>query len=440
MSMRVSVIGLGYVGTATAACLAARGHAVVGVDVNPRKVEMVARGESPVIEEGLGERLAAARAAGRLAATTSAHRVAQDADVSLVCVGTPSRRNGSLDLDHLLRAVESVGRSLAAADRYHVVAVRSTVLPGTIEQEVIPALEASSGRRAGPDFGVCVNPEFLREGEAVRDFESPPFTLIGETDSRAGDAVAALYEGMTAPLIRTEVRVAEAVKYVSNAFHALKISFANEIGVLLTGLGVDPFPVLEIFKRDTRLNISGAYLRPGYAFGGSCLPKDLRAALHAAKSRDLDLPVLGAILPGNEVHLQRGIDLVVESGRRRIGVLGLSFKPGTDDLRESPLVRMVEALLGKGLDVRIYDGRVSLARLVGANKEYIETVIPHLAILLAADVDEVLDHAEVVVVGRADPEFADMPSRLRPEQTLVDLVRMWDGGAGLGERYKGLSW
>lgn len=440
MSMRVSVIGLGYVGTATAACLAARGHAVVGVDVNPRKVEMVARGESPVIEEGLGERLAAARAAGRLAATTSAHRVAQDADVSLVCVGTPSRRNGSLDLDHLLRAVESVGRSLAAADRYHVVAVRSTVLPGTIEQEVIPALEASSGRRAGPDFGVCVNPEFLREGEAVRDFESPPFTLIGETDSRAGDAVAALYEGMTAPLIRTEVRVAEAVKYVSNAFHALKISFANEIGVLLTGLGVDPFPVLEIFKRDTRLNISGAYLRPGYAFGGSCLPKDLRAALHAAKSRDLDLPVLGAILPGNEVHLQRGIDLVVESGRRRIGVLGLSFKPGTDDLRESPLVRMVEALLGKGLDVRIYDGRVSLARLVGANKEYIETVIPHLATLLAADVDEVLDHAEVVVVGRADPEFADMPSRLRPEQTLVDLVRMWDGGAGLGERYKGLSW
>jgi GDP-mannose 6-dehydrogenase len=440
MSMRVSVIGLGYVGTTTAACLAARGHTVVGVDVNPLKAGMVGRGQSPVIEEGLGERLAAALAAGRLTATTSVDRVAQDTDLSLVCVGTPSRRNGSLDLDHLVRAVESVGRSLAVAGRYHVVAVRSTVLPGTIDRAIIPALEAASGKRVGADFGVCANPEFLREGEAVRDFESPPFTLIGEADSRAGDVVATLYEGMSAPLIRTEVRVAEAVKYVSNAFHALKISFANEIGVLLAGLGVDPFPVLDIFKRDTRLNISGAYLRPGFAFGGSCLPKDLRAALHAARSNDLDLPVLGAILPGNEVHLQRGIDLVVGTGGKRIGVLGLSFKPGTDDLRESPLVRMVEALLGKGLDLRIYDGRVSLARLVGANKEYIETVIPHLATLLASDLDEVLDHAEVVVVGRADPEFAALPGRLRPGQVLVDLVRMWDDGGGLGKRYKGLSW
>ncbi len=438
--MKVSVIGLGYVGTTTAACLAARGHTVVGVDVNPVKAEMVARGESPVIEEGVAERLGAALAAGRLTAITSVDRVAQDTDVSLVCVGTPSRRNGSLDLDHLVRAVESVGRSLAAADRYHVVTVRSTVLPGTIDTVIIPALEAASGKRAGADFGVCVNPEFLREGAAVRDFESPPFTLIGAADGRAGDVVAALYEGMGAPLIRTEVRVAEAVKYASNAFHALKISFANEMGVLLESLGVDPFPVFDIFKRDTRLNISGAYLRPGFAFGGSCLPKDLRAALHAAKSNDLDLPVLGAILPGNEAHLQRGIDLVVGTGRRRIGLLGLSFKPGTDDLRESPLVRMVEALLGKGLDLRVYDRHVSLARLVGANKEYIETVIPHVATLLSHDLDEVLDHAEVVVVGRADPEFAGLPERLRPGQLLIDLVRIRDDLGGLGERYKGLCW
>lgn len=438
--MRVSVIGLGYVGTTTAACLAARGHAVVGVDLNPVKSDMVARGESPVIEEGIAERLGGAVAAGRLTATTSADRVAQDTDVSLVCVGTPSRRNGSLDLDHLVRAVESVGRSLAAADRYHVVAVRSTVLPGTIDTAIIPALVAASGKRAGADFGVCVNPEFLREGEAVRDFEAPPFTLIGEADARAGRVVAALYEGMSAPLIRTEVRVAEAVKYVSNAFHALKISFANEVGVLLASLGVDPFPVLDIFKQDTRLNISGAYLRPGFAFGGSCLPKDLRAALHAAKSNDLDLPVLGAILPGNEAHLQRGIELVVGTGRKRIGVLGLSFKPGTDDLRESPLVRMVEALLGKGLDLRIYDRHVSLARLVGANKEYIETAIPHIANLLTYDLDEVLDHAEVVVVGRDDPELAGLPERLRPGQLLIDLVRIRDDRGGLGERYKGLCW
>ena len=438
--MRVSVIGLGYVGTTTAACLAARGHTVVGVDVNPVKAEKVARGESPVIEQGLGERLGAALAAGRLIATTSADRVAQDTDVSLVCVGTPSRRNGSLDLDHLVRATESVGRSLAAAGRYHVVAVRSTVLPGTIDGVIVPVLEGSSGKRAGADFGVCVNPEFLREGEAVRDFESPPFTLIGEADSRAGDVVAALYEGVSAPLIRTDVRVAESVKYVSNAFHALKISFANEVGVLLQSLGVDPFPVLDIFKRDTRLNISGAYLRPGYAFGGSCLPKDLRAALHAARANDQRLPVLEAILPGNEAHLQRGIDLVVATGRRRVGVLGLSFKPGTDDLRESPLVRMVEALLGKGLELRIYDRHVSLARLEGANKEYIETVIPHIATLLSGDLDEVLDHAEVVVVGRADPEFAGLPERLRPGQVLIDLVRIGEDTGALGERYRGLCW
>lgn len=438
--MRVSVIGLGYVGTTTAACLAARGHQVLGVDLNPLKAGMVARGESPVIEDGLAERLGAALAAGRLSATTSPERVARDTEVSLVCVGTPSRRNGSLDLDHLLRAVESVGRSLAGADRYHVVAVRSTVLPGTLEEVVVPALEAASGRRASRDFGACVNPEFLREGEAVGDFESPPFTLIGEVDPRAGEVVAALYEGMSAPLIRAPVRVAEAVKYVSNAFHALKISFANEVGVLLQALGVDPFPVLEIFKRDTRLNISGAYLRPGYAFGGSCLPKDLRAALHAAKQHDLHLPVLGAILPGNDAHLQRGVDLVVGTGRRRVGMLGLSFKPGTDDLRESPLVRMAEALLGKGVDLRIYDGRVSLARLVGANKEYIETVIPHIATLLSPDLHEVLAHAEVLVVGRADPEFRDLPGRLRPDQVLVDLVRLWEDGAGLGERYEGLAW
>jgi GDP-mannose 6-dehydrogenase len=406
----------------------------------PLKAEMVARGESPVIEEGLAERLGAARAAGRLSATTAADRVAQDSDVSLVCVGTPSRRNGSLDLDHLVRAAESVGRSLGAAGRYHVVAVRSTVLPGTLDEVIVPALEAASGKRAGADFGVCVNPEFLREGEAVRDFESPPFTLIGEGDERAGDVVAALYEGMSVPLIRTRVRVAEAVKYVSNAFHALKISFANEVGVLLDSLGVDPFPVLEIFKQDTRLNISGAYLRPGYAFGGSCLPKDLRAALHAARSHDLDLPVLGAILPGNEAHLQRGIDLVLGTGRKRVGLLGLSFKPGTDDLRESPLVRMVEALLGKGLDLRIYDRHVTLGRLVGANKEYIETVIPHVATLLSHDLDEVLAHAEVIVVGRADPEFVGLLRRLRPDQLVVDLARMWDDGGGLGERYKGLCW
>ncbi|MCB2224300.1 MAG: nucleotide sugar dehydrogenase [Actinobacteria bacterium] len=437
--MRIAVIGLGYVGTTTAACLAAQGHEVAGVDVNPRKVEMVARGESPIIEDGIAERLSAAATAGRLTATTSAAGAIAVSDVSLICVGTPSRPNGSLDLDHLLQAAREVGEALAACGHYHVVAVRSTMLPGTLETEVVPVLEQASGKPAGEDFGVAVNPEFLREGDAVRDFTDPPFTLIGEGDPRAGETVAAVYEGIGAPLVRTGVRVAEAVKYASNIFHALKISFANEMGVLLQSLGVDPHAVLDVFKMDTRLNISDAYLRPGFAFGGSCLPKDLRAALHAARRNDVDLPVLGAILPGNDAHLQRGVGMVVATGKKKVGVLGFSFKAGTDDLRESPLVALVEALLGKGFDLKIYDRHVSLARLVGANKEYIEHAVPHIASLMSDDLDEVLDHAEVVVIGNADPDFAAVPARLGAGVVVIDLVRI-GGAEALGDRYRGIAW
>ena len=437
--MRVAVIGLGYVGTTTAACLAADGHEVVGCDVNPLKVEMVGRGESPIIEDGIGERLSAAVEAGRLRATTSAVEAVAESDLSLVCVGTPSRPNGSLDLGQLLAACRSVGEALAGSDRYHVVAVRSTMLPGSLEEQVAPVMEEASGKRAGEGFGLAVNPEFLREGDAVRDFTDPPFTLIGEWDERSGDVVADLYEGVEAPLIRTPIRVAEGVKYASNIFHALKISFANEMGVLLQSLGVDPYPVLDVFKMDTRLNISTAYLRPGFAFGGSCLPKDLRAALHAAKSRDLDLPVLGAILPGNEAHLRRGVEMVLATGKRKVGVLGFSFKAGTDDLRESPLVALVEALLGKGLDLKIYDRHVSLARLVGANKAYVEEAIPHIASLMSDDLDEVVAHAEVVVIGNADPRFAGIPARLGAETAVIDLVRVGDP-EGFGPGYRGISW
>jgi len=438
--MRVAVIGLGYVGTTTSACLAADGHEVVGVDGNPLKVEMVARGESPIIEQGITERLTEAAAAGRLTATGSAREAIAATDVSLICVGTPSRPNGSLDLTHLLAATETVGEALTDCDSYHVVAVRSTVLPGTLEGQIIPVLERSSGKRAGPDFGVAVNPEFLREGDAVKDFTDPPFTLIGQLDDRSGETLAGLYESIESPLVRTEVRVAEAVKYASNIFHALKISFANEMGVLLKSLGVDPFPVLDIFKMDTRLNISTAYLRPGFAFGGSCLPKDLRAALYAAKDNDLDLPVLGSILPGNEAHLQRGIDMVVQVGKKKIGILGFSFKAGTDDLRESPLVVLVEALLGKGFDLKIYDRHVSVARLVGANKEYIETTVPHIASLMCDDIDEVIDHADVVVIGNADPEFAGIAAGHGADTVVIDLVRVGEPADGFGPGYQGISW
>jgi GDP-mannose 6-dehydrogenase len=438
--MRVAVIGLGYVGTTTSACLAADGHEVMGVDVNPLKVEMVARGESPIIESGITERLTDAAATGRLTATGSAREAVAATDVSLICVGTPSRPNGSLDLAHLLAATGTVGEALSDCDHYHVVAVRSTVLPGTLEEQIIPVLERSSGKRAGPDFGVAVNPEFLREGDAVKDFTDPPFTLIGEFDERSGETLAGLYESIESPMVRTEVRVAEAVKYASNIFHALKISFANEMGVLLKSLGVDPFPVLDIFKMDTRLNISTAYLRPGFAFGGSCLPKDLRAALYAAKDHDLDLPVLGSILPGNEAHLRRGIDLVAQTGKKKVGILGFSFKAGTDDLRESPLVVLVEALLGKGFDLKIYDRHVSMARLVGANKEYIEKTVPHIASLMCDDIGEVMEHAEVVVIGNADPDFAGIVAGRGAEMVVIDLVRMGNDLDGFGPGYRGISW
>jgi GDP-mannose 6-dehydrogenase len=438
--MRVAVIGLGYVGTTTAACLASDGHEVVGVDINPTKVAMVSQGESPIIEFGIAERLEAARREGRLSATVSAAEAVTASDISLICVGTPSHPNGSLNLEHLVAATRSVGAALADCGRYHVVAVRSTMLPGTLAQEIIPVLEAVSGKRAGPDFGVAVNPEFLREGNAVEDFRNPPFTLIGEFDERSGAVLADLYSGVDAPLVRTGVREAESVKYASNIFHALKISFANEMGMLLHRLGVDPFRVMDIFEMDTQLNISAAYLRPGFAFGGSCLPKDLRAALHAARSNDLDLPVLEAILPGNRLHLLRGIEMVIASGRKRVGILGFSFKVGTDDLRESPMVEMVEALLGKGLDLRIFDRYVSLARLVGANKEYIEQVIPHIASLISDDLEEVLEHAEVLVIGTRDPAFADIPARLRPGQELIDLVRVPGDIEEFGPGYQGIAW
>jgi len=436
--MRVAIFGLGYVGCTSAACLAHAGHRVVGVDVNPLKVEMVGRGDSPIVEHGIPERLAAAVAAGRLSATTGVTAAVARSEVSLVCVGTPSRANGSLDLGHLEHAVATIGAALRTAPHRHVVAVRSTVLPGTVESVLLPLLEETSGKRAGRDFGLCVNPEFLREGEAIRDFEDPPYTLIGEWDEASGAAVAGLYQHLDAPVHRVAIRVAEGVKYASNCFHALKICFANEIGTFFKSRGVDPFAVLEIFKQDDRLNISAAYLRPGYAFGGSCLPKDLRALLYAAKLEDLTLPLMESILPSNEVHHRRGLAMILATGRKRIGVLGFSFKAGTDDLRESPMVGLIEALLGKGCSLMIYDRHVHTARLVGANREYIEKTIPHVSSLMSESLDEVLAHAEVVVVGNRDPAFAAVPARLRPDQQLIDLVRLRPDGAGPQE--KGICW
>jgi GDP-mannose 6-dehydrogenase len=437
--MRIAIFGLGYVGCVSAACLAKAGHQVTGVDINPVKVDMLNAGHSPIIEKGMDQLVGESVSKGNLRATVSAEPAVDRSDISLVCVGTPSWESGGLDLRHIENVSRQIGAALASKSNAHIVAVRSTVLPGTIEGVVIPLLEEASGSISGQDFHVCSNPEFLREGSAVADFYAPEFTLIGEADAWAGERLSTLYANIDAPAVRTDIRTAEMVKYVSNAFHALKIGFANEIGNFCKAMGIDSHRVMDIFSMDTKLNISTAYLKPGYAFGGSCLPKDLRALLHRARHEDLDLPLMNAIMRSNEVQAQRGVDMVQRLGRKRVGVLGLSFKAGTDDLRESPMVYLVETLLGKGYDIRIYDENVSLARLIGANKEYIEQAIPHISSLLCDSLDDVLEHAEVLVVGNSSPTSVEAIRRSNGK-AIIDLVRVMEGLDGFDGYYDGICW
>ena len=437
--MNIAIFGLGYVGCISAACLAQQGHRVYGVDVSDTKVDLINAGQSPIIEKHIDTIIAEQVGAGRLSATTDAAQAVATTDVALVCVGTPSQPNGDLDLSYVRHVSEDIGRALQDRDGFYVVAVRSTMLPGSVQGVVVPALEAASQKQVGQDFGVCINPEFLREGTAVADYQNPPFTLIGADDERTAGVVADLYAPLDAPLYTTSVAAAEMVKYTSNAFHALKISFANEIGLLCKSAGIDSHTVMDIFVKDTQLNISDKYLKPGFAFGGSCLPKDVRAITYRAKTLDLELPVLKAILPSNDNHIEHALRLVEDLGNKRVGLLGLSFKAGTDDLRESPVVTLVEKLLGKGYDLRIYDRNVSLAAIIGANKRYIEQVIPHISSLLVPDIEDVLEHADTLVIGNNAPEFREALQRVRPEQQVVDLVRLTDEGAKL-PNYQGICW
>jgi GDP-mannose 6-dehydrogenase len=438
--MKVSVFGLGYVGSVSAASLADDGCEVIGVDVNRDKVDAVAAGRSPVVEPGLEAVLARAVAANRLRATTDTAKAVRESDLSLICVGTPSRRNGSLELIHLQRVAEEVGAALADKPAYHVVVVRSTVLPGTTHDVVIPSLERTSGKTYGEGFGVSVNPEFLREGTALKDFRTPPLTLVGHNHAVDASGTIALYASIDAPLVSTSIRVAEMMKYTCNAWHALKVCFANEIGNLCKRLDVDSHEVMDIFCRDEKLNLSSCYLKPGFAFGGSCLPKDVRALQYRAKETDLELPVISQILPSNRLQIQQAFDLILETGLKRVGLLGFSFKAGTDDLRESPLVILAEQLLGKGLTLQIFDRSVSLARLIGANKTYIETQIPHLASLLRPTIAEVVEGSEVIVVGNPLPELAEALANTREDQVVIDLVRPPIDLAHLRAGYRGICW
>jgi GDP-mannose 6-dehydrogenase len=437
--LRISVFGLGYVGAVSAGCLADDGHEVLGVDPLPTKVDLINRGQSPIVEKDIGEIIAASAKAGRLRATSDPGQAIRESELSFVCVGTPSQANGNLDLRYIRRICEQIGEALKNKNERHTVVIRSTILPGTMRKVVIPTLEEFSGKKAAVAFGVCNNPEFLREGSAVNDFRFPPKTVIGELDEASGDILADLYKKLDAPLIRTNIESAEMVKYVDNSWHALKIGFANEIGNLCKSLDLDAHKVMRIFCQDQKLNISAAYLSPGFAFGGSCLPKDLRALSYQAKTHDLDLPILTSILPSNEMQISRGLQLITKRGHTRVGILGFSFKAGTDDLRESPLIEVIERLIGKGYDLRIYDKNVNIASLVGANRDFILNHIPHISKLMVPDVDAVLDHAETVVIGNKDPDFRGIPKRLRDGQFLVDFVRIVDRADGQ-VNYDGICW
>lgn len=437
----VSVYGLGYVGCVSAVCLASLGHRVIGVDVNPDKVESLGKGVAPIVEDRIGQLAADVVSAGALKVTTDSRSALLDSDVSLICVGTPSGPTGELSTIYLEQVTAELGAALAGSDRWHTLVYRSTMLPGTCENLLIPKLEQLSGKRAGVDFGVCVNPEYLREGTSVKDFFDPPKTVIGASDPRAAEAVIGLYASMPGSRHVVPINVAEMTKYVDNCFHALKVSFANEIGAICSAVELDSHKVMDIFLSDTKLNLGPSYLRPGFAFGGSCLPKDVRALTHIARRNAVDIPLIENILPSNQSHLDRALNLILGDERRRIGVLGLAFKAGTDDLRESPMVELAERLIGKGYAVKIYDANVSMSRIIGANRAYISQRLPHLGELLVEDADSVLEHADIVVVGSRSPDVVEALARCSSEQLIIDLVRLPDADQLRGgDNYRGIAW
>ena len=437
--MNISIFGLGYVGTVSAVCLSNNGHKVIGVDTSPFKVQSINDGKSPIVEPGVDDLLHRALNQGMLSATTDVAEAVMNTEISLLCVGTPSKANGSLSLDQVMRVAEQIGAVLKKKPGYHGVVVRSTVLPGTIET-VTSILENASGKKVLKDFGVAFNPEFLREGTSILDFENPPYTVVGTVDDRMVKMLKDIYKGVNAPFHLVKVKEAELLKYTCNSFHAVKVTFANEIGAISKKLGIDSHAVMKIFVEDTKLNISPYYLKPGFAFGGSCLPKDVRAITYESRILDVTTPLLDSLLSSNEVQIQRVVDWVIEKKKKKVGVLGLSFKSDTDDLRESPIVSVVETLLGKGYSIAIYDSNVNLSRLVGANRSYIEQEIPHISSLMKRNVEEVLDVAEVILVANKGAGFNEVLSRIRPDQIVLDLIRITNELSMIKGTYEGICW
>ena len=438
--MRISIFGLGYVGAVSLACLARDGHEVVGVDIDPTKLDLIRRGQSPIIEEGIQELMRQVVASGRVTVTSDASEAVHKTDLSFICVGTPSSPNGSQDLTAVLRLAEQIGKAMGAKGQFHTLVVRSTVQPGTVEEKIAPILEQHSGKRSGQDFGLCFQPEFLREGTSIKDYDNPPFTIIGSNSERSTALVRDLFGHLPCEFVGTQVRTAEMLKMACNAFHAMKITFANEIGRIAQSVQVDSHEVMKLVCKDTRLNISPAYLRPGFAFGGSCLPKDLRALTYIGKQKDMNTPMLTSLLASNRVHVDHAVDQVLRSGARHVGMLGLSFKTGTDDLRESPLVTVAKRLIGEGINLKVYDPEVNLSRLMGANRRYIEENLPHIGSIMSPTMSQMLEGAQTVIVGIYTKKLGEeLLGALTPTQKVIDLVNMPER-AQLQGRYTGVCW
>jgi len=439
--MRISIFGLGYVGCVSAACFANEGHDVIGVDVNKKKVDLINEGKSPIIEEGVEELISKTAKNKSLRATIDVKEAMFNTEISFLCVGTPSRPNGSINYDIVEKTCLNIGQALKTKKSSHIIVIRSTILPGCMGEVIIPALEKGSNKKEGRDFYIYVNPEFLREGTSINDFYNPPFVLIGVGRNRRGPKeLRDLYKNINAEYIETTIEISEMIKYTCNAFHALKIVFANEIGSICKVLNIDSHEVMNIVCKDKKLNISSKYLKPGFAFGGSCLPKDLRAMTYKAKEKDINVPLLNSLLPSNIIHFNKVVDFILSLNKKKIGIVGLSFKAGTDDLRESPNVTLAETLMGKGLEISIYDKNVLLAKLFGANKEYIEKQMPHISKLMKSSLGEVLNNSEVIILGNKGISKEKIVKYTNKNHIVFDLVRLFKTPAQLKARYFGVCW
>jgi GDP-mannose 6-dehydrogenase len=436
--MNISIFGLGYVGCVATGCLAQQGHRVIGVDPQDTKVDFINKGLPTIIEEGIAEILAAQHTAGRISATQSVADAIVATDVSFICVGTPPTANGHLDLTAITKVANEIGGALKRKTGRHVIAVRSTVLPGTREK-VVEVLAQASGRTPGRDFAVVSNPEFLREGTSVRDFFKPPYTLLGSDCDWATEVMREVYKGIDAPFITAEPRVAELMKYVCNSFHALKIVFANEVGNICKKLEIDAHQLMDVFCQDTKLNISKAYLKPGFAYGGSCLPKDLKALRTIGHDNYLQTPVLDAIERSNEFQKELVFKKILESGTQNVGFIGLAFKAGTDDLRDSPILDVIERLLGKGFNLRIFDPHVHVSQLTGANREYILKRIPFISRFITDNLAETVQGSDLLVIVNKDAGVEPSLARLAAGKTIYDLAGMRSANFATG-RYSGISW